>query len=91
MTSAKNNNLTVSVAGKNYQISGVEKPGHYSLVAQYVDERIKEIRMSSPQLDQEGSAVACALSIADELLSQRSINARLRKEMENQHTDDSAP
>lgn len=91
MTNEEKTHLTVRVAEKNYQLSGIKDATHYTLVAQYVDDRIKEIRLATPQLDQEGTAIACALSIADELLHQRRVNARLRRESENVKSNATTP
>jgi len=58
---------TVQVAGKSFQLSGMEEPGHYHRLAEMTDRRIRETAAQNPGLNAEACAVAAALSLADDV------------------------
>lgn len=74
---------TVQVAGKSFQLSGMEEPGHYHRLAEMTDRRIRETAAQNPGLNAEACAVAAALSLADELVKAQTMAARLREELES--------
>jgi cell division protein ZapA (FtsZ GTPase activity inhibitor) len=74
---------TVQVAGKSFQLSGMEEPGHYHRLAEMTDRRIRETAAQNPGLNAEACAVATALSLADELVKAQTMAARLREELES--------
>jgi len=74
---------TVQVAGKSFQLSGMEEPGHYHRLAEMTDRRIRETAAQNPGLNAEACAVAAALSLADELVKAQTMAARLREQLEN--------
>ena len=76
---------TVQVAGKSFQLSGMEEPGHYHRLAEMTDRRIRETAAQNPSLNAEACAVAAALSLADELVKAQTMAARLREELESIH------
>ncbi|MGI6726350.1 MAG: cell division protein ZapA [Christensenellales bacterium] len=83
---------TVQVAGRSYQLSGMEEPAHYHHLAEITDRRIRETAAQNPGLNMEACAVAAALSIADELVKAQTLAARLRAQLEgiNKGTADEA-
>lgn len=74
--------VRVQVAGKNYQLAGVEDEEHIAAVARLADRRIRETSSADPSLGAEASAVAAALSLADDLIKAQSLATRLRAELE---------
>ncbi len=74
---------TVQVAGKSFQLSGMEEPGHYHRLAEMTDRRIRETAAQNPGLNAEACAVAAALSLADELVKAQTMAARLREQLES--------
>lgn len=72
----------VKVAGKTYQLSGYEDAAYYKQLAQVLDRAIDEVQAQSSQLDAEGSLVAAALSLTDELIKTKDELSRLRLHME---------
>lgn len=80
--SQKRHQVMVQVAGKSYQLSGPEEPGYFGKLADMTDRRIQEISQANPRLDKEGAAVACALSLADELVKSRQEASLLRQQIE---------
>lgn len=74
--------VTVQVAGKSYQLSGLEDESHFTGIARLADRRIRETAMANPGLNPEACAVAAALSLADELIKAQSLASRLRATLE---------
>jgi len=62
------NKLTIEIYGQKYTIKGREKLEHLKEVANYVDEKIKQISLNNPRLDTSRLAVLSALNIADEYI-----------------------
>ncbi len=79
--------ITVTVAGKSYGLSGAEDPSYFSHVAGMTDRRIREVSQQNPTLNAEGAAVAAALSLADELVKSQEIVTRLRRQLEEKGED----
>lgn len=65
----------VEIYGQGYTIKGNAPSSHILEVANWVDQKMKEIGKRNPNLDHTKVAVLAALNIADELL-------RVRKELE---------
>jgi len=74
--------VTVKVAGKNYQLSGMEEAAHFERLAEMTDRRIRETTLQNPALGDEACAVAAALSLADELVKAQQVASLLRKQLE---------
>jgi len=71
--------VTVTEAGKNYQLSGTEEAAHFQRLAQLTDRRIKEVAGNNNSLGAEACAVAAALSLADELAKElRELDTRIQ-------------
>lgn len=73
--------VTVTVAGKGYQLSGTQQPEHFHHLGQLVNRRVNETAQANPSLGGEGCAVAAALSLADELVTARQELSRLRAQL----------
>jgi cell division protein ZapA len=68
---------TVLINGQNYVISGKADVSHIHEVANFVDQKMKEMRKINPYLDKTQLAVLTAVNISDEYL-------RLRRQMEQE-------
>jgi cell division protein ZapA len=68
---------TVSINGQNYVITGKADVAHIHEVANFVDQKMKEMRNINPYLDKTQLAVLTAVNISDEYL-------RLKKQTEQE-------
>ncbi|RXI98491.1 cell division protein ZapA [Anaerobacillus alkaliphilus] len=68
---------TVTINSQSYVISGKVDVGHIHEVANFVDQKMKEMRKISPYLDKTQLAVLTAVNISDEYL-------RLKKQLEQE-------
>lgn len=57
---------TVSIYGQNYTIVGYETPTYVTDVANFVDEKMREIKRLNPYLDTTKLAVLTALNVVDD-------------------------
>ena len=78
----KTNTVTVQVAGKSYQLTGLDEKEHFTLLADAVNRRISETASQNPSLNTEACAVAACLSLADELIKAQALAARLRRQLD---------
>lgn len=78
----KTNTVTVQVAGKSYQLTGLDEKEHFTLLADVVNRRINETASQNPSLNAEACAVAACLSLADELIKAQALAARLRRQLD---------
>lgn len=70
----------VSVAGKEYTLTGTDSEEHMHRVAGYVDRKMEELTLST-RLPSTMVSVLAAMNVADELLKSQDENVRLRKEI----------
>jgi len=63
---AKENLVHVEIFGQTYAVRGGEDPGYVERLAEYVDERMKEVSRTSGAVDSVRIAVLAALNLADE-------------------------
>lgn len=59
--------VTVTIYGQEYVVRGDEAPSHLERLAQYVDQKMKEINSKYPHLLPTKVAVLTALNLANEL------------------------
>ncbi|MCT8137437.1 cell division protein ZapA [Anaerobacillus sp. CMMVII] len=59
---------TVKINGQNYVIAGKADVSHIHEVANFVDQKMKEMRRINPYLDKTQLAVLTAVNISDEFL-----------------------
>lgn len=79
--------VTVQVAGKSYQLSGIEEKEHFTRLAEMTNRRINETAGQNLSLSAEACAVAACFSLADELIKAQALAARLRRQLEDQQKD----
>ncbi|TGN17707.1 cell division protein ZapA [Leptospira idonii] len=77
--------ITKQIFGESYTIVGEASPKYISQVADYVEERLKEISSSLPNASKTKVAVLCALNLADELfqLREKGLASEETKEIED--------
>ena len=71
--------IEVKIFGQQYQIKAGADSDHIKRVAQYVDEKMREIASATPTVDTLKIAVLAALNITDEFFQLR-ISGRKRCE-----------
>ena len=64
----QNNKISVEIYGQTYKIVGTESMGHMRLVASIVDDKMREISVHNPTLDNTKLAVLTAVNTVHELL-----------------------
>lgn len=62
------NKISVEIYGQVYKIVGTESAGHMRLVASIVDDKMREISVHNPTLDNTKLAVLTAVNTVHELL-----------------------
>ena len=62
------NKISVEIYGQVYKIVGTESTGHMRLVASIVDDKMREISVHNPTLDNTKLAVLTAVNTVHELL-----------------------
>lgn len=62
------NRISVEIYGQVYKIVGTESTGHMRLVASIVDDKMREISVHNPTLDNTKLAVLTAVNTVHELL-----------------------
>ena len=62
------NKISVEIYGQTYKIVGTESMGHMRLVASIVDDKMREISVHNPTLDNTKLAVLTAVNTVHELL-----------------------
>ena len=62
------NRISVEIYGQIYKIVGTESTGHMRLVASIVDDKMREISVHNPTLDNTKLAVLTAVNTVHELL-----------------------
>ena len=62
------NRISVEIYGQIYKVVGTESTGHMRLVASIVDDKMREISVHNPTLDNAKLAVLTAVNTVHELL-----------------------
>ncbi|MGM9944863.1 MAG: cell division protein ZapA [Lysinibacillus sp.] len=68
MAEQQKNRISVEIYGQTYKIVGTESMGHMRLVASIVDDKMREISVHNPTLDNTKLAVLTAVNTVHELL-----------------------
>ena len=68
LTEQQKNKISVEIYGQTYKIVGTESMGHMRLVASIVDDKMREISVHNPTLDNTKLAVLTAVNTVHELL-----------------------
>jgi len=78
----ENPTFEVEIFGSKYRVSGeVDSEEYLKELAQYVDQKMREISRSTQTVSSTKVAVLAALNIADELLTLRSAKDRTEEEV----------
>ncbi len=78
--------ITVTIYGQQYTIVGRESPSYVKDIAQYVDEKMKEIKRRSPYLDTTRLAVLTSVNVVDEYMKLLKEHEVLMAELERRRT-----
>jgi len=68
-TGVDKNIVKVKILDKTYALRATKSPEHLQQVAAFVDERLREMKESMPDLSTTKLAVLTSINIADELFS----------------------
>ncbi len=74
--------ITVTIYGQQYTIVGRESPSYVKEVAQFVDEKMKEIKRKNSYLDTTRLAVLTSVNVVDDYMKLLKENEALREELE---------
>lgn len=74
--------IEVRIFGQQYQIKAGPDPDHIKRIAQYVDEKMREIATATPTVDTLKIAVLAALNITDEFFQLRIHKKEVDREFE---------
>ena len=77
--------ITKQIFGETYTIIGEASPEYISGIAEFVEDRLKEIATSLPNASKTKVAVLCALNLADELfqMKEKGMPSEVTKEIED--------
>lgn len=64
----KKNRMTVDIHGEPYTIVGPEDEGHVKKVAEMVNDKMREIKETNPNLDTKRLAVLTSVNIVNDYL-----------------------
>ncbi|MGM9950308.1 MAG: cell division protein ZapA [Lysinibacillus sp.] len=83
MAEQEKNRISVEIYGQTYKIVGTESTGHMRLVASIVDDKMREISVHNPTLDNTKLAVLTAVNTVHEYLKLKqqveALEERLKK------------
>lgn len=74
--------VEVKILGQTYSVRTEEDEAYMKKLAQYVDEKLKEIYSAAPNVNQVKAAIMTSLGIADELFKIRMSQEDLDKMIE---------
>ena len=79
----KGNNIRVNIYGHEYMVKAVADPSYIAEVSAYVDERMRETELNLQGAQTPARvAILAAMSITDELFSERSKHTKSLEEIE---------
>jgi cell division protein ZapA len=75
--------VRVKILGMEYRIEGESDPEHTRQVAQYVDDKMREVMGNLPTQSIQNITIIAAMEMADELLRMRQEKEMIRAEINN--------
>jgi cell division protein ZapA len=81
--SADKGSITVEIFGQEYKIRGEADPERIAEIAQYVDEKMKEVSKGAPVGSLAKIGILAALNIADELFRERAEKQKMQDGIES--------
>lgn len=63
--------ITVRIQGQLYKVVSEEEPSHVKEVAQYLNQKMDELKKKNPYLDTTKLSVLTAMNLADEYLKMK--------------------
>jgi cell division protein ZapA len=83
MDEPKPSGIRVTIFGTEYPIKGDADPHYIMEVAEYVDQKMRNIAKNAPMQSSLKVAILAALNIADELFKARTGKDKVMSELEN--------
>lgn len=74
------NKVEVRIAGKDYNLKGVESEEYLQKIALYIDKKMNEIMRSNSKLSTSMAAVLTAVNVADDFFKSRENEVLLKRE-----------
>jgi cell division protein ZapA len=87
MDEPKSSGIRVTIFGTEYPIKGDADPAYIKEVADYVDQKMRNIAKNAPMQSSLKVAILAALNIADELFKARTGKDKLLSELETKIDD----
>jgi cell division protein ZapA (FtsZ GTPase activity inhibitor) len=78
---ARKSSVTVRIAGEEHVLRSTAEPDYTRSCAEFLDERVREIRALSRLVDSHRAVILAALSITDHYFQARDELEQLRKEV----------
>jgi len=82
VTESKSNVVKVRIGGEEYAVRGHASEQYIRELGKVVDEKIREVQKTSPNLTRHRMAILAAINLADELLTVKAEYQELLKIME---------
>jgi cell division protein ZapA (FtsZ GTPase activity inhibitor) len=83
---AQKSSVTVRIAGEEHVLRSTAEPDYTRSCAEYLDDRVREIRSLSRLVDSHRAVILAALSITDHYFQARDELDQLRKEISTRST-----
>ena len=83
----ESNSTTVQIMGREYKIKGFADKDYIIKVAEYVNEKMKELSKSSSFPSHDRLAILAALNIVDELFQEKQKTSETLNTIENKADD----
>lgn len=86
MRRSEKQRTTVTIYGQQYTIIGREPPSYIKEVAEYVDEKMKELKRRNPQLDTTRLAVLTSVNVVNDYMKLVKEHEALLAELERRQS-----
>ena len=84
MLNTQKTRTTVDIYGQQYVIVGTENPSHIKLVAEMVDDKMREIGSKNPNLDVNKLAVLTAVNAVNDYMKMKDHLERLQNDYQKE-------
>ena len=84
MSNTQKTRTTVDIYGQQYVIVGTENPSHIKLVAEMVDDKMREIGSKNPNLDVNKLAVLTAVNAVNDYMKMKDHLERLQNDYQKE-------
>jgi len=84
LSNTQKTRTTVDIYGQQYVIVGTENPSHIKLVAEMVDDKMREIGSKNPNLDVNKLAVLTAVNAVNDYMKMKDHLERLQNDYQKE-------